>query len=250
MLKTKYFLSFCIPVHNEAEVISLMIKKIQTDLKKILKDKSFEILIVENGSTDNTLSKLRGVKDKNIKIISLAKKSHGLALKTAIINAKGENILLTAIDLPFGFSDLNEMLKISNNYPLIFGSKSHSESVIYTSASRKIASSIYRLFLKKLFSIHVGDTQGTVFLKKTDILPILKFCDSSNAFFSAQLAIYSEREDIKITEVPVIMDKKILRKSKYNIFSNGYEMLLSMLKTYIDLKFNYINQRRLNDFII
>ena len=134
------------------------------------------------------------------------------------------------------------MLKISNNYPLIFGSKSHPKSVIYTSMSRKIASNIYIFFLKKLFSIHVGDTQGTVFLKKDTILPILKFCNSNNAFFSAQLAIYSEREDIKITEVPIIMNKKMLRKSKYNIFSNGYEMLLSMLKTYRDLKFNHINQ--------
>lgn len=242
MLKKNIFLSFCIPVHNEAEVITPMIQKIRTELKQILKNKKFEILIIENGSNDNTLSILETFENKDIKIISLPKKSHGLALKTAIIKAKGENVLLTAIDLPFGFSDLNEMLKISNYYSLIFGSKSHPKSVIYTSINRKIASGIYRFFLKKLFRISINDTQGTIFLKRSTILPILKFCDCSNAFFSAQLAIYSEKIGLKITEVPVIMNKKVLRKSKYNILSNGYEMLLSMLKTYRDLNYHHYNQ--------
>jgi hypothetical protein len=134
------------------------------------------------------------------------------------------------------------MLKISNDYDIIFGSKSHPKSITYSPTIRKVASRAYRLLLKFLFGIKTGDTQGTVFLKKNRILPLLKKCDSNNAFFSAQLAIYSEKQGLKVTEVPVKNVKKILRKSKYHVFSNGSEMLLSMLKTYLDTQFTYIRK--------
>ena len=231
----QYYLSFCIPVYNEEKIIFSKIIEAQKVLTKILKEKSYEILIVENGSTDKTLKQLEKVKAKNVRVITLKKKGHGLAMKTSILNAKGKYILLTAIDLPFGFSDLEEMLKISNQYDVIFGSKLHPKSITYSPLLRRISSRVYRLFIKLLFNIKIGDTQGTVFLKRKLVLPILKNCDSKDAFFSAQLAIFSEKQGLKVTEVPVKNDTKILRKSKYNVFSNGGEMLLSMFKTYLKI---------------
>jgi glycosyltransferase involved in cell wall biosynthesis len=232
MSNNRYYLSFCVPVHNEEKILHLKIGEIQKNLKKLLKNKSYEILIVENGSTDNTLKELEKVKSKNLNVIILKNKAHGLAMRESILNARGEFVLLTAIDLPFGFSDLKEMLKLSNDYDIIFGSKSHPKSITYSPITRLVASKSYRLLLKFLFGIKTGDTQGTVFLKRNRILPLLKKCDSKNAFFTAQLAIYSEKQGLKVAEVPVENVKKILRKSKYNVFRNGAEMLLSMFKTY------------------
>jgi len=238
MPNSQYYLSFCVPVYNEEKIIISKIIEIQKGLNEILKKKKYEIIIVENGSTDNTLNELKKIKEDNINVISLEKKGHGLAMRESILKAKGENVLLTAIDLPFGFSDLKEMLKISDQYDIIFGSKSHPKSITYSPTIRKVASKTYRRFLKSLFNIKTGDTQGTVFLKRDSVLPFLKKCDADNAFFSAQLAIFSERLCLKITEVPVVNVKIILRKSKYNVFKNGGEMLLSMFKTYIELYLN------------
>lgn len=233
-----YYLSFCIPVYNEETILLSKVAEVQMGLKKILKNKSYEILIVDNGSTDNTLHELKKIKGGFINVISLKKKGHGLALRTAILKARGENVLLSAIDLPFGFSDLKEILKIADQYDIIFGSKSHPRSVTYSPLIRKLSSRVYRLFLKALFNIKIGDTQGTVFLKRNRVLPILKKCDSNNAFFCAQLAIFSEIKGLKATEVPVINERKILRKSKYKVFTNGGEMLSSMLKQYLKMKTN------------
>lgn len=230
----QYYLSFCIPVHNEEKILLLKIAEIQKNIKRLLGNKTYEILVVENGSTDNTLKELNKIKDKNLNVIVLKKKGHGLAMRESILKAKGKNILLTAIDLPFGFSDLKEMLKVSKNYDIIFGSKSHPKSITYSPAIRKVASKAYRLLLKLLFNIKTGDTQGTVFLKRNRILPLLKKCDSENAFFSAQLAIYAEKQGLRVIEVPVENVRKILRKSKYHVFSNGGEMLVSMLRTYLN----------------
>ena len=245
MSTNNYYLSFCIPVFNEEKIISSKIIEAQKNLKKILKEKSFEILIVENGSTDNTLKELQKIKAKNFRIIKLKDKGHGLAMRTAIQQANAKFVLLTAIDLPFGFSDIDEMLKISNRYTIIFGSKSHAMSITYSPKIRMITSKIYRIFLKLLFGIKIKDTQGTVFLNRELIIPLLKNCDANNAFFSAQLAIFSEKEGLKVTEVPVKMEKEILRKSKYNVLNSGSEMLATMLKTYLNMRFTYIKQNTL-----
>jgi glycosyltransferase involved in cell wall biosynthesis len=236
MSTNNYYLSFCIPVYNEEKIIFSKIIEIQKTLKKILNNKYFEILIVENGSTDNTLKQLRTIKDKNVHVISLEKKGHGLAMKTAILNSNSEFALLTAIDLPFGFSDLEAMLKIANKYDLIFGSKANPKSVIHSSLLRKSSSRIYRFLLKLLFNVKIGDTQGTVFLNRETLIPLLKYCDAANAFFSAQLAIFAQKQGLKMTEVPVVMTKDFLRKSKYNIIKDGKIMVTSMLNTYIKIR--------------
>jgi glycosyltransferase involved in cell wall biosynthesis len=235
MLTNQYYLSFCVPVHNEGKIVLAKIAEIQKELDMILQGKNYEILVVENGSTDNTLKELQKIKSKNVNIISLNGKGHGLALKTSIVSAKGKHVLLTAIDLPFGFSDLEEMLKIAKEYHVIFGSKAHPESITYSPRIRRVTSKLYRMFLRLFFKIKVGDTQGTVFLKRALVLPLLKYCNSDNAFFSAQLAIFAQRQSLKITEVPVRMRKQNLRRSKYNVLSNGSEMFLSMFKTFLAL---------------
>jgi glycosyltransferase involved in cell wall biosynthesis len=232
-----YYLSFCVPVYNEEEIILFKINEIQKGLRKILKDKNFEILIVENGSTDDTLKELAKVRAKNVRVIKIKTKGHGLAMKASIQQANAEFVLLTAIDLPFGFSDLKEMLKIANTYDIIIGSKSHPKSITHSPLQRRISSTIYRLLLKIFFNVKVGDTQGTIFIKRDKILPLLKDCDAENAFFSAQLVIFTEKNKFKITEVPIKMEKEILRKSKYKIIRDGKIMLSSMLKTYLKTLF-------------
>ncbi len=235
MSTDSYYLSFCIPVHNEGETVLSNLTKIRKGLTKLLKSKKYEILIIENGSSGNALRELAKIKLKDVRVISLRKKGHGLALRTSILKAKAEFVLLTAIDLPFGFSDLEKMLKLANDNHIIFGSKAHPQSVIYSPKIRRITSKIYRMLLRLFFKIKVKDTQGTVFLRRAAILPLLGECDCDNAFFSAQLAIFAERKGLKITEVPVVMDRINVRKSKYNVLSNGSEMFLSMLRTFLRL---------------
>ena len=55
-------ISYCIPVFNEQDIIIDSIEKIKLGLNKILGDNRFEIIIVENGSTDNTFRVLKTFK--------------------------------------------------------------------------------------------------------------------------------------------------------------------------------------------
>src|SRR5581483_11556653 len=215
--------SFCIPVYNEEEILLQYLKKIRLGLTQILGKGNFEMLVIENGSTDQTVSILKNVKYPGLRIFYAPSKGHGIAYKIGIEKAKYENIVLSALDIPFGFSDLKAALPIWDNYDIIFGSKAHPKSKIYSLLERRIASFLYRIILKLLFNIPIRDTQGTMFLKKSKILPILPYCRAKNAFFTAQLALYGKRFGLKMIEIPVTYHRKhiIVRKSKYNIMLNS-----------------------------
>lgn len=235
MKNNNLFLSFCIPVYNEERLIKKNLPIAINKLNSLIGKNNYEIIIINNGSTDNTANLLNSIQIHNIKAFFIKEKAHGSAMRKAIKCAKGKYVLLTAIDLPFGFSDLEGMLKmIKYDYSLVLGSKKHSKSKIYVYKSRKLASLIYQTILKLLFKLNIGDTQGTLMIRRKDALSILKYCDSKNAFFTAQLVIYSRKNNLKIIEVPVIMTNNKKRKSNYNIFRDGTLMLFSAIKTYIN----------------
>lgn len=236
MSNSKFKVSFCIGVYNEEKVLLSQIEKIKKSLCMILGKLNYEIVIVENGSLDRTLELLNGLDDKNIKVITLGKKGHGLAFKSAIENSTYNNLVLSAIDIPFGFDDLKIALAKWVDYDIIFGSKAHSRSHVDVAFQRKIASGIYRLLLNFFFGLKIKDTQGSVFIKKNKIIPILKFCNAKNAFFTAQIAIYGRLAGLKMTEIPVCIKKEKIRDSKYSILRDGAEMLLSLANNYLFIK--------------
>ncbi len=226
-------ISFCFGAYNEEEIILDTVKNLNEGLDKLVGKGNYEILIVENGSTDNTKKILKSIQNKSLKVIYLSKKGHGLAIKTAIQKAKYDHIVITGADLPFGLDDLRKVLKIWNNYDLIFGSKLHPDSTYYTSAKRAIVSRIYNLLLKLFFNLKVQDPQGSIFIQRKKVLPLLKYCDSPNAFFTTQLAIYSQMYNLSLKEIPVKSSKMSkVRPSKYKIFSDGYKMFRAVVDEY------------------
>lgn len=235
MSNKKFPISYCFAAYNEEEIIEDTIIKLKKKLDSIFGEKSYEILVVENGSTDSTVKILKRIKCKNLRFIIAPKKGHGLALKTAIEKAKYEHIVITGADLPFGFSDLQLALKYWDTYDIVYGSKLHPKSEYITNVKRKISSRIYSGLLKAFFQIGIRDVQGSIFMKKSKITPFLQFCDSENAFFTTQLAIHARKSKLKMYEIPVKRGVALSqeRKSKYNILRDGSKMFSSILKEYI-----------------
>jgi dolichyl-phosphate beta-glucosyltransferase len=230
MLTNMILVSFCIPVCDEEQILVPALFRIDKTLHNLFGAGKYEILIIENGSTDNTPKILQKLNKRTFKILSIHQKKHGRAFRMAIKHARGEHVVLTAIDLPFGFRDLKKAMKIWDRYDLIYGSKAHPDSVINRSWKRRVSSKIYSLLNRLLFGIRVLDTQGSVFLNRKKILSILPRETSENAFFTTELAIYAQRNKLPITEIPVTMVIQNLRKSHYHILSDGWRMVQSMMR--------------------
>lgn len=236
-MSNAFSISYCIGIYNEEKILRQSVKRLTNNLSKLVGKNNYEIVLVDNGSTDNTIKILKKIKNKHVRWFHLPEKGHGLALRTAVLEARKNYAVVTAIDIPFGFDDLkNAKPLLENGYDIVFGSKAHSKSKITTTLERKIASKIYKFLLKIFFQLPINDPQGSVFFNKTKMLPIIKMAKAKNAFFTTQIAIYSYRKKLQMIEIPVVMNVK-KRKSKYNIFRDGLKMFSTMFKEFISAYF-------------
>lgn len=230
MYKIKFPVSYCIGVYNEEKILLSSLAKLVDQLDRIIDKKRYEIIIVENGSIDKTRQMLKKIRSKKVKTFYINKRALGLAIHKAILNARYDALFFGAIDLPFGFDDLIQASKKWEDFDLVYGSKGHRDSKVPRTLKRKIFSAFYNPFLKSLFDIDVKDTHGTLLFKKEKIFPILKYCNSSDAFFFSQLCIYAKLFRLRISEIPVKLSKEI-RPSKFKIL-DGLGMFLSTLGEY------------------
>lgn len=221
--------SFIVCAYNEASVIRGYLQEIDQGLKNRF-GLAYELLVMENGSTDETIKILDAIKNPQMRIFHLPEKGHGAAIRLGIKSARYNSVALIGLDLPFGFSDMDGALPLWSDHDLIFGSKAHPKSILHVTWKRRVASFIYRRLYRFILGIKIRDTQGSIFMKRDRVLTIVEMCDSPNAFFSTQLAFYAGKSAFKMAEISVTMRKTDLqRKSKYNIFRDGMKMLKSLL---------------------
>jgi len=232
--------SYCVAVYNEEKYVKQGLKIISHGLLEILGKNNYEVVVVENGSTDQTLNIIKSLHYPRVNYYHTKIKGLGCAQRIAIKKAKMPYLEINAIDLPFHWDDLKTALPLLDHYDMVIGSKAHPQSKIKRSFSRQFSSQIYHLLLRLFFNLKVKDPQGAIFAKKTTLLKLLPYCQSNNAFFTTQLVIYAAIFKIKIIEIPITYyDTE--KKSKYNPLKDGAAMFRACLSEYIKIKLSSIN---------
>ena len=106
-------LSIIIPVYNEAEQLNYTLKKLSFLKKKI---KNYEIIFIDDFSTDNTKKIIKNFSNKNsfIKIFKNKKKGLGSAIEEGILRSRLEYVCIYMCDLSDDLKDLLKYYKIIN----------------------------------------------------------------------------------------------------------------------------------------
>jgi len=108
-------ISIIIPAYDEEEGI----EKVITELKETI-SQEYEIIVVNDGSTDQTENILKEI--DNIKIINHSKnRGYGASLKTGIKKARGEYILIIDGDGTYPVNEIPKLLKYVNDYDMVSG---------------------------------------------------------------------------------------------------------------------------------
>jgi len=148
-MEKEIFLSVVVPVYNEADKIEKNILKIEDFLKS--KGYSFEIIIVNDGSTDNTDAILNILADRiaGVRILhNKVNKGKGFALKTGMIFASGNHVLFTDADLSTPFEEIDKFLPyFKNGYDIVIGSRRLKNSDV------EVPQAWHRAFMGKFFII-------------------------------------------------------------------------------------------------
>ena len=229
--------SFLVPCYNCEKTITKNSKKL---IKKVLSKKiKFEIIFINDGSTDKTLDKLKDIvsKNKNLSIISYKKNlGKSAALKSGIKKSKYKILVFFDSDLPYFeyLGKLVDLLKGNENFVIIDRRSIKSK----VDKSKLNFYQIFRFFISKivnyitsnlLMNNFKGDTQsGLKGFKLTRDFKKQKFL-SNKFFLDAEIMAFYNKKNIKFYSIPI--SYKIPKVSSIKIFDlNNLNYILELIK--------------------
>ncbi len=167
----------------------------------------WEIIIVNDGSKDNTLAVVDAIKkeypNKDIKIVNhKSNRGYGAAFKSGLYNSKYEWIAFTDADGQFDFSEISKLIEKQK--------KTKADLVIGYYLGRKVpkyriwGSTVWQLAVFILFGLKVKDIDcGFKLIKKSVVDTIPKLEAERGPFISSEFLIKSRRSGYKIVEIGV-----------------------------------------------
>jgi len=168
----------------------------------------FEIIIAEDGSTDDTYRVCVELERKFpfVRVShSEGKLGKGRALKKAFGLIEGGVLVLIDADLPFNLDSLTGLISpLKDGYSLVIGSRYLEDSVVKRSVYRTFKSRVYNFLVNFFFKDGVRDHQcGYKAMNLADLMPILSSIDEDNFFFDTELIVKTKRAGFSILEIPI-----------------------------------------------
>ena len=232
-------LSVIVPVFNEEQNILNLLNKIKKNISK-----EDEIIVVEDGSSDQTLDE---IKNFDCKIITHEKNiGKGQSLIDGVNYASGEIILFLDGD---GQDDPSEIPKlidgINKGYDFVIGSRFVEDEKKKITRYTKTALSNINWFGNKaltflinfLFGLDIKDTQSGFKCFKKDAIKKLNLI-SKRYEIETEIIIKSKKNRLKILEVPVFRYERKYGESK--LFDIPFGRVIFMLKVLKVIFYGYI----------
>lgn len=220
-------LSIVIPCLNEAETLSICIKKAQSffEKEKVLG----EIIIADNGSTDGSIEIAENC---GAKVVHVSSKGYGSALIGGIKAANGQYIIMGDADDSYDFENLMPFLiKLREGFDLVMGNrfkggiKKGAMPFLHRYLGNPVLSFIGRLF----FKINIGDFHCGLrgFSKEAFNKSNLK---TTGMEFASEMIVKASLINLKITEVPTILSPDgRSRPPHLNTWRDGWRHLRFLL---------------------
>ncbi len=207
--------SIIIPVYNEEGIIKEVLDR--------LKDYQAEIIVVNDGSTDNTGKILENI--EGIKVISHPyNKGYGASLKTGVKNTQSDWILFYDGDGQHQPKHIEKLLENRNGYDMVVGARQGYQGPL----SRQPGKKVLHWLANYLVGQKIPDLNSGLRLIKKDLF--LKFAHIlPNGFsLSTTITLAFFREGYNIRYMPIAIDR---RKGKSSVkIKDGFKTLITILR--------------------
>lgn len=228
-------LTIIIPVFNGGRFFKESLKNLEVWLKK--HNNRFELIVVNDGSSDNTLRVLENFKKQipNYLILDLKEnRGKGFAIKEGMKRASGDYIGFTDADLPYGLEVFDQMLNVMRANPdlsFLHGSRHHA-----LSRSKKgygFIRSIGRLFFShtiRLLAVpNIPDTQCGIKMFKRDFVEVALQKSIIDRFaFDIELFVIAKMNNLTYQDFPVELSHR--RESSVRLVKDTLLVLKDVLR--------------------
>ncbi|MBA7635408.1 Undecaprenyl-phosphate 4-deoxy-4-formamido-L-arabinose transferase [subsurface metagenome] len=210
-------ISVIIPAYNEGDNIENTIKETIKVFEQV--GSKYEIIVVDDGSEDDTFLLVKKVSDNNdhVKVIKCSDTNmgKGFAIKSGFEQVSGDLVVFMDADLDLHPEQIRILFKHlkEKDADVAIGSKRHPDSIVDYPWYRKIMSDVYYLLILILFNLPIRDTQtGLKMFKYKPIKEAFKRILVKRFAFDLELLLIIHKLGYKIIDAPV---KLVFKPKKF-----------------------------------
>ena len=232
----EYDLTILLIAYNEENFLENCVEKVIQAVTPL--DLKYEIVIVENGSTDNTFNIAKKLSNKFpfIVVVHLDIASGTNAMKKGYSIARGNIVANLDVDLSTDMSHFKELIEHTKDYDVITGSRYLDPSMVKRTFDRHYLSLIYnRIFIRGLLGSKILDNGCGFRAVKREIGKELYDKINDDGFFGPnEFIIRAQRKGYTIKEFPVKWTENYRRVGPWKIFVT---YIIPVTKLWIKLTF-------------
>lgn len=216
-------LSILVPIYNEEGNLSTLYEKLMMALKKA--GKPYELIFVDDGSSDGTLEILLDLREKNpnVKIVSFSRNfGQTAALSAGIDFSKGDIIIPMDGDLQTDPEDILALLeRIGEGYDVVSGWRKGRKDPFMT---RRLPSILANKIISWIGGVHLHDYGCTLKAYRKDVLKNIRLYGEMHRF----IPIYAQWIGARVSEIPVRHFPRVSGSSKYGM-SRVFKVILDLM---------------------
>jgi glycosyltransferase involved in cell wall biosynthesis len=214
--------SIVIPVYNEEGNVRPLYERLSSVLQNL--GKSYEIIFVDDGSTDRTLSYLEEVHaaDQSVSVLSMRRNFGQTAAFAAGFDLARGNVIITMDgDLQNDPSDIPELLALSSQYDIVSGWRRNRKDPFL---SRRLPSMAANWLISRVTGVRLHDYGCSLKAYRRDVVENLNLYGEMHRFIPAVANWYG----VSVSEVEVRHSARLSGKSKYGI-SRTLKVMLDLI---------------------
>jgi glycosyltransferase AglD len=227
--------SVVMPAHNEAVLLDQTLKELVGELRE--RDLTFEVLVVENGSSDTTLADARAfaTADPVVRVLTRPRPDYGEAMRAGILAATRDVVVVFDVDYyDADFVDrVLPALTTADGPAIVVGSKRAPGTTDTRPWPRRAITAGFASLLRYGFGLRVSDTHGMKAMRRATVVPIVARCRSGTDLFDTELVLRTDRAGLPVAEVPVTVEER--RPSRTPILRRVLRTMVGLVRLRVQL---------------
>lgn len=226
-LVNKKEISLVLPAYNEQENIKKVVGEILKFGEKNFQ--KFEIIVVNDGSTDNTVREIKKILTRKIVLVNHPKnRGYGAALRSGFAKARYEYVFYTDSDGQYKINHILDFLPLIEKSDIVAGYRSHRNDPLM----RIFVGYVYNLIIRILFGLKIKDIDCSFKLYKREVFKKIKL-RSNTGLIDAEVLIKARKKGFTIIQKGVKHYPRVKGKTIYEV--GGRNKIFALVKPSVPL---------------
>ena len=227
-------LTIVVPVYNEEAIIGETLGTLSMVLSKLPTEVDWEIVVADNGSTDQTKEKVIEANLEKVSVMTISEKGKGVGIRSVALLSNSDFFGFIDADLSADPETILPIFQIlhAGEHDIVIGSRLMDKSQTHRGFFRTLTSEFFNFLQKIIIKLKIKDTQCGLKIMNRKGLEVFKRTKENSWFFDMEFLALANKDNLRILELPVAWEefRYIDRKTKLSVLRDGFSAILAMFR--------------------